>query len=223
MTDKRPRRARSARVHIAQPSPASQFYIDFVLDETGSMNRVKLQTVAGFNEFLAEQQAQEGDCRLTLSKFENGSIRCPIESLAIGLVPQMTTTTFQPGGGTNLFDAVGDRIEALEDRLASWTVKPNVFFVVMTDGGDTMSRYFNAEMISQMVARKRREGWTFSYLGADPCEAVQIGRDMGFEEREITTFEATNIQNVFRDLSAATTVHRAAAVSSTSAAYTTAR
>lgn len=213
-TKQRPRRARSASVHVAQPSPTLPFCIEFVLDETGSMTRVRSQTVAGFNEFLTEQQNVEGDCRLTLSKFENGNIRCPIENLGIGLVPPMSYRTFIPGGGTNLFDAVGDRIEALEDRLAQWADHPQVFFVVMTDGGDTMSQYFNADMIFKLVTQKREAGWTFAYLGAD-TRALTIGRDMGFRDSEITCFEVANIENVFRDLSASTTVHRASATRST--------
>lgn len=216
-TKQRPRRARSASVHVAQPSPSLQFCIEFVLDETGSMSRVQRQTVAGFNEFLSEQQAQEGDCRLSLSKFESGSIRCPVQGMDIGLVPPMSLKTFRPGGGTNLFDAIGDRIEALEDRLSSWAVKPQVFFVVMTDGGDSMSTFFNSDMIFRMVTQKRDSGWTFAYLGADR-NALQIGRNLGFRDSEITCFEQANIENVFRDLSAATTVHRA---SVTAGSYST--
>jgi hypothetical protein len=208
MTTSRTRKGRTA-THAPTAQNPLQFCIEFVLDETGSMARVQKQTVAGFNEFLSEQKTAPGDCRLSLTKFEGGAIRCSIQSVNIGLIPDMSLKTFCPGGGTNLYDAIGDRIEALQDRLRSWAIQPNVLFVVMTDGEDNQSRYFDQNMIFKLITQNRETGWTFAYMGAGQ-NAARIGLDMGFRDSEITCFEQANIENVFRDFSAATTVYRTA-------------
>lgn len=215
---KRTRRGRSALAHATGPvqSPSSLFCLEFVLDETGSMSSIRRQTVAGFNEFLREQQSAEGSARMTLTKFEGGSLRTPYQDVDLSFIPAMTTQSYVPGGGTNLFDAVGERIETLAERLQSWNVQPDALLVVMTDGGDTCSKYFNAQMISNLVARYRNLGWGFAYLGSD-ANALRIGQTMGFNSGEIRCFENTNIEETFRDLATATTVYRAAKAAGTTA------
>ena len=188
-------------------NPNKQFAIEFVLDETGSMQRVLRQTVAGFNQFVEEQRAQSGDCRLSLTKFESSSLRTPYENLPISYVPEMNVKTFCPGGGTNLYDAVGLRIDRLAERLGEWKDHPDVLFVVMTDGEDNGSRYFNAKMVADLVHQHRKLGWAFAYLGAGRS-AHQIGLEMGFTEGEIRTFDQVDIADTFRDFSTATTVYR---------------
>lgn len=173
------------------------------------MTKIRRQTVAGFNEFLSEQKRASGIARMSLTKFEGGYLRTPYQDADLSFIPEMTMNSFVPGGGTNLFDAVGERIETLAERLSNWSVQPDVLLVVMTDGGDTCSQYFNAQMIANLVAQYRDLGWGFAYLGSD-ANAERIGQSMGFQRGEIRLFENANIEETFRDLASATTVYRAA-------------
>lgn len=207
MTKRSKGRRATARVTQPQSTP-SQFCIEFVLDETGSMGVVHGPTVGGFNDYVDEQRAQPGACKMSLTKFESGNLYTPYEDLDVSLVPMMTDRMFVPGGGTNLYDAIGDRIEALAERLATWTEQPRVLFVVMTDGDDNQSRYFNADRIFRLVTEHREKGWAFAYLGADQ-DALRIGRDLGFRDGEIKSFASAQIRETMRELSAATTVFRA--------------
>ena len=45
--------------------------IAFVLDRSGSMNSIAGDAIGGFNTFLAQQQAQPGEARLTLVLFDH--------------------------------------------------------------------------------------------------------------------------------------------------------
>jgi hypothetical protein len=188
--------------------------IEFVLDETGSMSCCSRQTVAGFNEYVGEQKNVEGACKMTLTKFESGALNIPYEGLDIGLVPPMTERTFCPGGGTNLYDAIGDRIESLAEQLESWTDKPNVLFVVMTDGRDNQSFRYSPPHIAALVSRYREKGWGFAFLAANQS-AHYVGKQMGFLSTECRTYETARMTDTMRDLSSATTVYRAATMAGT--------
>jgi hypothetical protein len=187
--------------------------IEFVLDETGSMNRCKNATIGGFNEYLSEQRDQSGLCQMTLTKFEGGNLVTPYEDLDLGFVPEMTTSTFLPAGGTNLFDAIIARVQARRAAIKDWTVEPNILLVVMTDGGDNISRNTVAEVRS-LIDQVQLDGWTCVYLGADQ-NALAVGSAMGFRPGNIKSFASAEMQETMRGLSAATTVYRTAAATGT--------
>jgi len=45
--------------------------INFLLDRSGSMQSIKSDVVGGFDAFLTDQRAGEGECRVTLAQFDN--------------------------------------------------------------------------------------------------------------------------------------------------------
>ncbi len=188
-------------------APAS-LSIEFVLDETGSMSRCRNATIGGFNDFLKEQKDVPGVCQMTLTKFEGGKLVTPFEDLDLGYVPTLTSATFVPGGGTNLFDAILARVKARRDAMANWVVKPNVLLVVMTDGDDNMSTNPVTEVRS-LVEMVQGDGWTCVFLGADQ-QALVAGGQMGFQPGNIKSFASAEMRETMRGLSASTTVYRSA-------------
>jgi hypothetical protein len=196
--------------HGAQTcAPVIPVSVEFLLDETGSMSRIKNATIGGFNDYLKEQQDQPGTCQMTLTKFEGGRLVTPYEDLDIGYVPKMTTSTFIPGGMTNLFDAIVERIRRRKEALKSWSVSPNVLLVVMTDGDDNCSKN-NINEVRGLIEQVTADGWTCVYLGADQ-NALYIGQQMGFHPSNIKSFASAEMEETMRDLSNATTVYRTAA------------
>lgn len=207
----------SAHALSQAKSPTSSFCMEFVLDETGSMSRIRGQTIAGFNEFVAGQNVENaGSARMTLSKFEGGKVITPYQDLNLSFVPKMTTDTYKPGGGTNLFDAVGHRITETARRLEQWTEQPNVLIIVMTDGGDTCSTRYSPASLGNLIAKYRNAGWGFAYLGSD-SRALSIGESMGFRDGEIRCFKNEHIADTFRELTSSTVVYRTATVAGTAA------
>lgn len=182
--------------------------IEFILDETGSMSSWLYPTISGFNDFLKEQRNQSGQALLTLTKFDTAGLKTPFTDIDVKMAPELTTTTFVPGGGTNLRDAIGERIAALKARLSSWPVQPNVLVVAMTDGEDNASRIYNEMSLAGLLREQQAGGWTFVYLGAT-ANAVEVGKRLGFPPGNIKQFEGSQMYQTMQVLSGSTTAYRA--------------
>ena len=146
-------------------------HIYFLLDRTGSMAGMAADVIGGFNGFLASQQAEPGFARMTLVQFDTVD---PFEILAGGLplnhVKPLTPETFQPRGGTPLYDAtarlIRRGIEWEEERRALGRPAEDIVFVTFTDGEENSSvRHTRADVL-RMVKEREDAGWTFVFLGA---------------------------------------------------------
>jgi hypothetical protein len=146
-------------------------HIHFLLDRSGSMAAMAPDVVGGFNAFLANQQAQPGRSRMTLVQFDSGE---PFEVLTDGLplarVRPLSDRTFQPRGGTPLWDAVGELITRASVRQQQRRVlgkqAEETVVAVYTDGEENQSTRFRGETIRRLIEAKKEDGWTFIFLGA---------------------------------------------------------
>ena len=77
-----------------------------ILDKSGSMGSLQQETITGLNQFLNDQKQEEGLCHFTLVQF-NQEVTTSIKRLPIRNVPDLTAQSYQPGGYTALYDAVG--------------------------------------------------------------------------------------------------------------------
>jgi hypothetical protein len=204
-------RKRSAQ-RVAVPN--TNTIIEFIIDESGSMDIVHLPTISGFNSFLNEQKTGGGTALLSLTKFEGGFLKTPYVDLDVNLVMPLTRDTFVPGGGTNLCDAIGARVRDLEQRLTTWDSPPQVLVVVLTDGQDNQSYSYSAHQIRDLIAAHEAQGWTFVYLGSD-AYALQAAAQMGFQPGNAKQFDITKIHDTMETLARATTAYRASAESTT--------
>ena len=197
---------RSNTTHVI-PCVNNTTLIEFVLDQTGSMASCKNETVLSFNDFLKEQRSEAGKCLLTLTKFDTASQVTPYTDIDIQILPEMSKDWFIPGGGTNLRDVIGDRIDALEERLENWSTPPKVLFVVMTDGADNASRIYTEKQISSKIKLKKSDNWAFVYLGIDQ-NALAIASRLGFDEGNIKSFARSDLMESMSELSKATKIFR---------------
>lgn len=146
-------------------------HIVFILDRSGSMGSVQSDVIGGFNQFLKDQKAQPGDCRMTLVQFDSQD---PFEVLQqatkIKEVPTLTSAIYQPRGGTPLLDAEGRAINLMKERelarSAAGKKKEAVLFVTYTDGLENASTEWTFEMLTAAKKEREEAGWTFMYLGA---------------------------------------------------------
>lgn len=178
--------------------------IEFILDETGSMNSCKKEAIAGFNNFIKSQKELDSECLVTLTKFEGGNMYTPYQDLDINLVPQMNENTFIPSGCTNLYDAVVTRINS-GFRFDSWAIRPEILYIVMTDGMDNMSS--NTYSTVRDYIKNSSSNKNFVYLGAH-ANAEKIATMMGFSDGNIKSFEKERMEDTMEILSNATTVYR---------------
>src|SRR5690606_34951540 len=90
-----PRRPAKARPH---------FYV--LLDRSGSMASMVDDVIGGFNQLIADQQADGPDARITLVQFDSQDPQeVLIDARRVSVSRPLSRATFVPRGGTPLLDA----------------------------------------------------------------------------------------------------------------------
>lgn len=137
-----------------------------ILDESGSMESKKADTIGGYNEFLEEQiGVKEDKARLFLIKFNTvvSVVHCgvPIEQ-----VPKLTEASFNPGGWTALYDAIAEGVRRVDNEKGEGE---RVICVIMTDGVENSSKETTIDQVRDIIKSHEANGdWTFVYIGENP-------------------------------------------------------
>lgn len=168
--------------------------ISIVLDRSGSMADVRDATISGFNEFVKGQKAAPGDCNVTLIQFDTENAFEEIFDEPLNKVPELTTKTYVPRGGTPLHDAIGRTITTLGSKLEkkSEDSRPGkVVIVVMTDGLENSSHEYTAPKIAEMIKHQREAyNWEFIFLGANQ-DAILTGEKLNIPMTHAATYSHT--------------------------------
>ena len=182
--------------------------IVFILDESGSMWHLADDTIGGFNSYVEEQRKQPGEALLTTVAF-NTNYRVLHNHVNIKDVKPLTNKDYEPCGGTALFDAVGNTINSVGNRLANTpeSERPSkVIVVITTDGQENSSHEYNREQIQQMVKHQQEKySWEFVFIGAGIdgyAEAERIG--IGGIRAMSVTADKTGSNNLFKSVTFAT-------------------
>lgn len=166
---------------------AKNLHIYFVLDRSGSMVSMASDVVGGFNTFLANQAAEGEDAFITLVQFDSeDSHEVLAKAASLGSVTPLNLNTFQPRGGTPLYDAIGhvvaDATIRCETLSSSGDPAEDILFVIFTDGEENQSVEYSRQRIFDLIALKETAGWTFAFMGANQdvyAETEQIGIKSG--------------------------------------------
>lgn len=151
--------------------------INFVLDKSGSMELIREATIAGFNQFLRDQQEEGGSAAMTLTLFDT-HCRTVVSALPLADVRPLDMRSYIPGGGTALYDAVA-RTMGITDQYVVERRPDQVLFVIMTDGEENSSREFDRQQIMELIEQRQRTAdYEFIYLGANQ-DAYQVGSSIG--------------------------------------------
>jgi uncharacterized protein YegL len=132
-----------SKKETGKPKPKTT-EIAFILDRSGSMQGHAEAAIAGFNEFLRDQQRVEGQARLTLVLFDD-RVEIPIDNIPVSEVVALDTETYTTRGSTALLDAIGQTIDTFKVRirdLAEQDRPDQVIFAIFTDGEENASHRF---------------------------------------------------------------------------------
>lgn len=170
--------------------------------------------IGGFNTFLAAQQAEGDDARMTLVQFDTeGPFEVLADAARLRRVRPLTPRTFQPRGGTPLLDATGDLIAhaavRAEHRRALGKRPETPLVVTFTDGEENSSTRYTVTALKALVAAKEAIGWTFVFLGAG-LDAYAESGSIGYTAGAVQAWapDAAGAKVAFDSLSMATTRHR---------------
>ena len=170
----------------------SRPHLYVLLDRSGSMEAMRSDVIGGFNRFLAAQQVEGGDARITLVQFDSQDPQeVLIDAKGVMRARPLTEQTFVPRGGTPLLDATGRLIARAsiraQERVTLGKRPEVVTFVTITDGEENQSREYSRDVIRQLVAAKQETGWSFVFLGAG-LDAYAEAASMGYDDRSVQSF-----------------------------------
>jgi hypothetical protein len=149
------------------PGPGGPLHLYVLLDRSGSMEAIRAEVIGGFNAFVAGQQVNGADARLTLVQFDTQDLaETVIDDVPVRRVTPLTRARFQPRGGTPLLDATAHLVARARAAVGDGPAGRNVVVVTITDGLENASREFTRADIREVIGEREAAGWTFVYLSA---------------------------------------------------------
>lgn len=175
--------------------------VTFLLDRSGSMEKIKDSTIDAFNAYL---EGLKGDDNIFLNfiLFDSFSLDKIHVNMPIAEVPPLDTTVFMPRGGTPLIDATYKTIKAVEKSMES-AVHPavaaqgissrptKVVICIQTDGQENQSREYTLSDLNTLIAEKIAAGWEFVFMGAG-IDAYEQGRRMGIDVGSTISYDSAD-------------------------------
>jgi len=168
-----------------------------ILDKSGSMDSIKTDVIGSFNGFLAGQKAHGEWQNFTLILFNDSH---ESKTANIKEFEPLDCETYNPSGMTALYDAIGETIKSLEDRLEPST---KAIIAIITDGKENSSTEFDAAEIKKLIKHYEKwHFWKFIYLAANQDE-FEEGAKIGIVPNNIYSIDVSTslgVSNTFHTL-----------------------
>jgi hypothetical protein len=201
-------KAKSKATKPAEKAKASML-VNVVLDRSGSMARIRAQTVTGYNEYLNGLKSDKTtDYNITLIQFDSAmatstaSLTVNYADKPLAQISDLTLAEYEPRGMTPLYDAIGECVRRVDSKG-----RP-VITVIITDGQENASHEFTRESIKSLIQEKEKEGWTFVFLGAD-IDSYKVGGSIGTQSHSTANFSKSRVADTYRVTAQATMMRSA--------------
>ena len=164
---------KSENQQTADPKKA-QIYNLIIVDESGSMSGLERVTIGGINETIATIKKAQKDFAdtqqhyLTLVCFDERGDEVPPIRTHIDAEPISSVGTFEnycPNGCTPLYDAMGESLTTLHERIKD-DENASAVVTVITDGLENASRKWTGKALRSLIEQLKEVGWSFSYMGS---------------------------------------------------------
>lgn len=182
----------------------NKMLVNVVLDRSGSMNSTRAGTISGYNEYInGLKQDTASEYSVTLIQFDaHGSAYGPELTISyvdkpLAEVPDLNSETYEPRGGTPLYDAIGECVRRVEVKDRAVTV------VVITDGEENASKEFTKDSIKKLISEKESAGWTFVFIGAD-IDAYSAGSTIGMSAMNSVSYTKGMESNLYAAMAQST-------------------
>ena len=144
--------------------------IVYILDRSGSMGGLELDTIGGFNSMIKKQRETGEKAYVSTILFDDVT-EVLHDRVDIREVKDITPKEYYVRGCTALLDAVGGAIRHTVNvhKYAPKGMKPEkTIFVITTDGMENASSRFSYGQIKKMIQHEqKRYGWQFIFIGAN--------------------------------------------------------
>jgi len=165
-------------------------YITFVLDETGSMNGIRNDTIGSFNTYTKDLlDGLEGEVRFSLMKFGGYKKDWMCLDVAMKHVTTLSASNYRPSGGTPLWDAFGFAIKQMEEKDIQEDDK--VIISILTDGEENQSREYTQQDVKAMI--EDHPEWAITFLGANMDAWDDVGRGIGMSRGSTYSYDISDM------------------------------
>jgi uncharacterized protein YegL len=178
-------------------------YVAFVLDRSGSMARVKPQTVNGFNEQVQalheDADKKEGaETFVSLITF-NGRISEEFLNAPVDVLREMTMDQYVPTGNTALYEAIGYTITRLCNETDPGDEYNSYLVVILSDGQNVMHHpEWTEQAVAQRIADlEKTNRWTFTFIGSDKVGLEAVKSKLNFRNTLAHTANAQGTSAAF--------------------------
>ena len=194
-------------------SVKSKIYNMLIVDESGSMSGLTQVTLSGVNEIIStirEAQNKHADVQqhyITLVTFDerNDNKVLPIRTIwnALPISEVSDFKDYRPQGCTPLYDAVGDSLRNLHEKIKHDEDATGVV-TILTDGLENASRRWNAFEVKRLIEQLKEEGWSFSYMGSahnvkDVTDILSIDNAMEFSHDQTGAYNTWGREKASRN------------------------
>lgn len=196
----------SVVIGVPDPKPASLpsviagKRVALLVDETGSMEPIRKDTIGSVNAYVRDlKEGETADLKLTIRCFNEQNRRHVLDDARIGDVklPAMDYDNYVPAASTPLYDAMGELIDELRKTPG------DVLFVTITDGEENCSKEYKKSTISALIAEMRTQGWEFAFLGTG-FDAYKEAASLGINHGSTMSYDAGRTQGMMASNSAST-------------------
>lgn len=170
-----------------------------ILDESGSMHRIKDGIIQGFNGVVQSikglrEELPRQEHFITFVSFSSENMKShhymdPVEQLN-----QINGDNYQPYGGTPLYDALGYTLIKLKLAL-QWKENPHVLVTILTDGEENSSKDFTLADIKKLIEELTEAGWTFTYYGTEH-DVSKAASSLSITQHR--AFDKSNLVDLFK-------------------------
>ena len=158
-----------------------------MLDESGSMGAIYEPALTGLNETLqtiraAQDEHPEQTHIVHMGTFSTCRMNIIYKNTPARETVDVAKDQYRPNGGTPLYDAMGYAINQLRPIVKDDDI---ALVTIITDGYENASREFTGPAIRALVESLKKEGWIFTYIGANQDEvavaaSMAIDNSLGF-------------------------------------------
>ena len=165
-------------VNIETKTAKTQIFNVVILDQSGSMSSLREAAVSGLNETIAgirkaqEHYADSQEHFFTLVAFCGCEKRKIYDKVPVREIGPLSAKDYRPCCTTPLYDAMGFTLNDIRHHVEQLD-NAMVVVTIITDGLENSSREYTGMAVKSLVEDLRKQGWTFTYMGANQ-DAVEV-------------------------------------------------
>jgi len=154
-----------------------------IVDESGSMETIRKEAFTGINETIQTvkmMQEKYPDMlqTITLLTFDSNNMKLHYDDVPAGKVKLLDWKDYQPCAGTPLYDAIGKGVTSVFTKS---DVDDKVLVTIITDGYENSSCEYDYGMISKLIAKMKKQGWMFAFIGTDDIAVEEISKGLNID------------------------------------------